>query len=313
MRRQLKWFVFAIAVFILSTVFITPVSAATSCVFNFVGTRMVLTNNCTTDETIVIPQGYTLDGMGRMITAVDPPGGHFVGAVVRNEGTIAHVRNLRVTVSGLLNVCDGGADRLRGIMFEGASGTIINNKVLGVRQVASGCQEGNSIEVRNEPFDGTHPNTHYVTIWANTISDYMKTGIVANGDVNANIQFNILTSSANQANLAANGIQVGFGALANVRFNIVGGNTWQVNDTAAATGILVYDAEDGVVVRNNKIYNNADVGIYFIAEYGTISQNIVIESGTDGFYDVGIGNYGIGNVVEHNIVQGYDIPYEEDF
>ncbi len=47
-----------------------------------------------------------------------------------NGGATAYVKNLTVTVSGLANVCDGGADRLRGIMFEGASGSITHNAIL---------------------------------------------------------------------------------------------------------------------------------------------------------------------------------------
>ena len=61
-----------------------------------------------------------------------------------------------MTVSGLSNVCDDGDARLRGILFDGTGGSITNNDVVDVRQGAtSGCQEGNSIEVRNEPFDNT--------------------------------------------------------------------------------------------------------------------------------------------------------------
>ncbi|MGH9877475.1 MAG: right-handed parallel beta-helix repeat-containing protein, partial [Nitrososphaerales archaeon] len=69
-----------------------------------------------TDATITIPDGYTLDGAGHTITAVDPPSGHFLGAVVANAGATAHVKNLHITTSALLDVCDAGADRLRGIM-----------------------------------------------------------------------------------------------------------------------------------------------------------------------------------------------------
>jgi len=46
---------------------------------------MTLTANITTDTTIVVPDGYTLDGKGFTITAVDgPTGTSFEGAVVQN-------------------------------------------------------------------------------------------------------------------------------------------------------------------------------------------------------------------------------------
>lgn len=157
--------------------------AATNCTLTTVGSTMTLDGDCTSDATIFIPDSMTLDGDGHTITAVDPPGGHFLGAVVRNAGSTAHVTNLTVTTSGLANVCDAAGNRLRGILFESASGTITNNTVHNVNQGASGCQEGNGIEVRNPPFDGTHPSTKTVTITGNVVTKYQKTGIVANGDV----------------------------------------------------------------------------------------------------------------------------------
>ena len=59
---------------------------------------MTLTTDITTDATIKVLDGYTLNGNGHKITAVDPDGGAFVGAVVENEGTAMYVKNLTVTV-----------------------------------------------------------------------------------------------------------------------------------------------------------------------------------------------------------------------
>jgi len=282
--------------------------AATTCVFDVVGTTMTLTNDCTTDETIFVPDGVTLDGAGYTITAVDPAGNHFRGAVVENGGATAYVVNLTVTASALANVCDGGDDRLRGIMFEGASGTIAHNTVVGVTQAGSGCQEGNSIEVRNAPFDGTHPNTQVVEIAHNDIDDYMKTGIVANGDVDVLIHHNTLGASANQANLAANGVQYGFGGTGSLTHNQVDGNSWCCVD-AAATAVLLFEA-DGVDVVQNNLGGNADVGIYNFGDGNVIDNNKVFESGPDGFYDVGIGDYGANTAVTNNKVRGYAVAYD---
>lgn len=285
-------------------------SAATTCTFTVVGTTMFLDSSCTTDATILIPGGYTLDGNGYTITAVDPAGGHFKGAVVMNGGTTAHVTNLTVTASGLANVCDGGADRLRGIMFEGASGSITHNTVTGINQGASGCQEGNAIEVRNAPFDGTHPNTQSVEIAHNMITDYQKTGIVANGDVAANIHHSAIGASATQANLAANSIQLGFGATGAVTHNNVDGNQWLGPSDFSATAILIFDA-DGVNVSKNNIGGNADVGIYFFGDEGTVDNNRVFDNGPDGAHgDYGIGDWGTDNTITNNKVSGYDTPYD---
>ncbi len=54
-----------------------------------------------------------------------------------------------VTVNGLQNICDAGADRLRAIYFAGPSDGITHSTVTGINQGSSDCQEGNAIEVRN--------------------------------------------------------------------------------------------------------------------------------------------------------------------
>ena len=114
--------------------------ATTTCTFTTSGTTMTLDADCTTDATILVPDGFTLNGAGRTITAEDPPLDHFRGAVVANGGSTAHVKNLTITTSGLANVCDGGADRLRGIMFDVASGSITHNAVLNINANRRYCQ-----------------------------------------------------------------------------------------------------------------------------------------------------------------------------
>src|SRR3954447_17926006 len=95
-----------------------PAGAATNCAFTTKGTTMTLNANCTTDATILVPNGVTLDGKNRTITAVDPVAGHFVGAVVKNAGAVANVKNLVIDGNFTVDACDGGNDRLRGIMFD---------------------------------------------------------------------------------------------------------------------------------------------------------------------------------------------------
>ena len=218
-------------------------------------TTIRLTADCTTDHTLLVPGGWTLDGDGYKITAVDPDGGHFLGAVVRNGGTSANVTNLTVTASGLANICDDGADRLRGILFDGASGSIRNNIVTNVNQGPSGCQEGNAIEVRNLPFDTTGPDLA-VTIDGNVADGYIKNGITANGSVAAEITNNVVTGSGpvGVPLAAQNGIQVGFGATAMVRGNTVSGNDY-TRKSFVACGLLVYLA-DGVRASSNTYFSN---------------------------------------------------------
>lgn len=289
-------------------------AAASDCVFVYEGDTMTLQSDCTTDATIAVPDGYTLDGKNHTITAVDPSGGHFLGAIVRNGGAVASVTRLTVTASGLANVCDGAGspdNRLRGILLDEASGSITGNTIVGVNQGASGCQEGNSIEVRNF---GTAPTTA-VEIAGNLVLDYQKTGIVVNGDVVANVQHNRIGASATQANLAANGLQIGFGAGATVSFNQIAGNQWCGPSDYAATAVLLYQSAAGTTVSKNNVGGNADIGIYAYGDDLTVDNNRVFDDGSIGDcnqydYDYGIGNWGNDNDVTNNKVRGYDTPYD---
>ena len=229
-----------------------------------------------------------------------------------NVGATANVINLVVTADNLTNACDAGDDRLRGILFKGASGSIIRTSVIGINQGASGCQEGNAIEVRNEPFNGTHPGTKSVEIAHNTVLEYQKTGIVANGDINVSIHHNKVGASATQENLAANSIQIGFGGQGAVTHNQIDGNQWLGTSNWGATAILV--SESGTVeISQNNVSGNSDVGIYVansVSGLATVNNNTVSDTGSDGMNgDYGIIDYYGGNSVTNNKVKGFDYPY----
>jgi uncharacterized protein len=214
-------------------------------------TRTLL-GDCSTSATILVPDGWTLDGAGHTIAAYDPEGDHFRGAVVANRGAVANVRNVTVTTYHLADVCDGGVDRLRGILLDGASGSITNNGVIGINQGRSGCQEGNAIETRNAPFDTTGTDLA-VTITGNQISDYQKTGIIANGSVFATIRDNQIAGWGPTGVIAQNGIQIGFGGSAFIRGNSVSGNFYTGPDVAC--GLLFFEAE-GVKQQANTLFAN---------------------------------------------------------
>lgn len=282
----------------------------------------MLNEDCTTDQTILVPDSITLDGQNHTIAAVDPSGNHFKGAIIKNAGSTANVKNLRLTTSGLANVCDGGDDRLRGILFEGASGTIDHNTVYNINQGASGCQEGNAIEVRKAPFDGTHPSTVNVDVTHNNVQHYQKTGIVANGDVNVNINQNKVGSAELPYSLAANSIQISFGAKGKVTQNQIEGNQWCGPSAFVATAILLFET-NGLDVSKNIIGGNSDVAIYAQINNSTIDNNKTTDD--TGIADCNVNNwdYGIGdydmyttapadnNKVTNNKVSNFDFLYDE--
>jgi hypothetical protein len=245
-------------------------------------TVYTLLADCTTDHTIVVPQnagGSVFNGNGHSITGVDPTGGHFLGAVVQAQAgsALITVKNLTVTVSNLVDLCDGGNDRLRGILFDAVGGTITNNTVTDIEQGAngeSGCQEGNAIEARNAPFTGGGVNKN-VTISGNEVTDYQKTGIVANGSVAATIKNNTVTGDGPISYIAQNGIQVGYGAKATVSGNTVSGNAYTGTERDSSAGILVVGGDCfglaytvGLSITKNTLTNN-DVGVWLYNATGT--------------------------------------------
>jgi len=182
---------------------------------------------------------------------VDPAGGHFRGAVVRNGGSSATVIDLTVTASGLADVCDGGNDRLRGILFDGAGGSISNSTITGVRQGLSGCQEGNGIEVRNLDANAVKLA---VSITGNLVNNYQKNGITTNGNLAATISGNTVVGDGSINYTAQNGIQIAYGASAILRGNSASGNAY-APASYVACGVLFYQA-GGVKASANTLFAN---------------------------------------------------------
>src|SRR2546429_7583900 len=111
-----------VAIFLVSLASLA--SGSTDCNFVINGSVMTLTVNCSTDASIVVPDGFTADLGGFTVTAVDPVGDHFRGGVLVSGVSRANVTNGTITASNLATVtsCDDLAHALRGVLFNGASG-----------------------------------------------------------------------------------------------------------------------------------------------------------------------------------------------
>jgi hypothetical protein len=218
-----------------------------------------LAGDCTTSTTITVPNGWTLDGGGHTITAYDPSGGHFRGAVVANAGSVANVHDVRITGYRLADVCDAGVDALRGILLDGASGVLADNHVVDLRQDASGCQEGNGIEVRNQ-LEGRAPFTRrgrdvHVAVTGNEVRGYQKTGIVVNGSVLALVHGNTVQGLGKVPYIAQNGVQVAFGGAGVVSHNTITNNYYTGTADAQACGVLLFQ-DDHARPRGNAFAGN---------------------------------------------------------
>jgi hypothetical protein len=211
------------------------------------------------------------------------------------------------TVSGVLDAtgCNIGV-----YYGPGSAGTVRNAEIFGANYfgvLANGDEGEVTVNVYNSkihdigenPRNGTQHGigiylrgffaTGGVTAWivGNTITEYQKGGIVANGQsTQATITGNTVTGDGHVNFIAMNGIQIGYGASASVMRNIVSGNSYigYPGDGSSSGGILVVggpgygspssvyfpfpcpDGNDCPYTVNTKINDNVlannDVGIY---------------------------------------------------
>lgn len=228
-----------------------PSASLGSCSVSITGTTITLLSNCVTDRTLSIPQGFTLNGNGKTITAVNPASGSFLGAVITAAGTLANVNNVTIATSNLTGCQDGQTlAGLRGILFNGAGGSITNNTIRDINRGPSGCQEGNAIDITN--VGGLSTLTAIVT--GNTVTNYQKTGIRANGNVAATINNNVVTGLGPVSYIAQNGIQISRTATATMKNNTVSGN-WYLGPDWVSCGVLFYQA-GGVKASANNVFSN---------------------------------------------------------
>jgi hypothetical protein len=121
------------------TALAAAVANAQTCNLVTSGVTMTLANDCVTTSTITIPDGFTLNGNGHLITAVDPDPSnsvYFSGAVVANAlgASSANVKNLIIDAPNLeADFCA----YVEGIAFDSVSGSILGNTILHVGR--SGC------------------------------------------------------------------------------------------------------------------------------------------------------------------------------
>ncbi|MFB1485212.1 right-handed parallel beta-helix repeat-containing protein [Corallococcus sp. RDP092CA] len=285
--------------------------------------QVTLREDCVVQSAMFIPDGYTLDGAGHTLTASeDGAGDHYKGAVLRNRGTVANVRDVTVTARGLSDVCDAEADRLRGILLDGASGTIEGVVVEDLHQADNigGCQEGFAIDVRNLAPDAT-PVT--VTVRNSRLTGYQKAGVVVLGRVVATVEDNTLDGLGPTDRIARLGIQLAHGVSGQVVRNQIQGNAYQF-ERDYGSGILVfggpYYGEGSELCHDLRIADNVlsenDVGVSLLQAMDLDftpppeSQNIQVVGNTltktelTSYYQAAISDNGTANLLSLNRISG---------
>jgi hypothetical protein len=160
-------------------------------------------------------------------------------------------------------------------------------------------------------------------IWGNTISNYQKGGIVANGPgTSASVNDNTVKGQGPVDYIAQNGIQFGYGADGSAMRNIVSGNSY-TGSSASSGGIIVVggpgyggDYTTGTQLDGNTVVNN-DVGVFLSNLDGsgnaplsatnikvinnTISDNAVTNGSV---YQAGVSDVGNNDKIINNSISG---------
>ena len=239
------------------------------------------------------------------------------GAIIMPSGMVANTTNLitgndiaaaivvrnteRVILQGLTidtlnngivvdeSTCGPG---LMGVLFQDSSGQVhkmaIRNLILENQEVI--CESGHGIFVQT-----SDEGVSNVKISGNSIHDYQKGGIVANGEgTKVQIVGNMISGAGPISSAAANGIQVAFGAEGLVKLNTVADNLFADCESAetcsfAASSILVFDADKVNVFQNT--FGNAQINAFAIGDNYKVKSNQIHHSQIfDGILVVGNGN-----------------------
>jgi hypothetical protein len=301
----------------------------TPCVTTLATGRVTLGADCVAQGAVFIPPDFTFDGANLTLTASeDGAGTNFKGAVLRNRGAVANVRGVTVTARNLSDICDAGDDRLRGILLEGAGGTIEDTVVENLHQAGnvSGCQEGFAIDVRNMAAGASEVT---VTIRNSRVVGYQKSGVVVLGPVDLTMEDNVIDGLNLTDRIARNGIQVGYGVSGTIVGNQVRNNGYtDENNYAYGAGILVVGGSyygagralcHDLLIQDNELEEN-DVGIDVSQAEGGFAQpsapqniqllaNTVTKTDqTNSYYQAAIFDNGPANRISLNRIlgDGYD-------
>lgn len=212
-----------------------------------------------------------------------------------------------IAVDGTDNGATGCARNPVGIYFRNASGTVENAAVRNMRLGAGleGCQGGLGVFVQS----GVE-GTSVVLVQGTSVHGYQKNGITASGaGTTLTARRNRVTGLGPTPHIAQNGIQVSFGAAGSIERNAVANHVWTgctpESCSFVSTNVLVFEAADGLVVRDNTLVHT-QVGIYLSDTNGAVIQgnDVTQTSPFDGISVFGDSNLIVGNDVTHSEESG---------
>lgn len=203
----------------------------------------------------------------------EPPSYPVAAQVLVQNAQSVNISN--IAVDGSNNQVNGCGTDLRGIYYQGASGTltavVTRNQTLATG--LNGCQSGEGIFVQSG-YGCTTPA--HVTVGGSSVHSFQKNGITGDGsETSLKVLQNYISGQGPTTGAAENGVQISDGAAGQVIGNTVIDNIWAPDTSAdigdAASGILVY-ASEGVLVSNNTV-GTTQFGIVTVTDPGSPSPN----------------------------------------
>ncbi len=257
----------------------TAAEATNNCVFVKSTKSWNLTASCSTDETLVIPTGITLNGGGFKITAIDPPAGNFVGAIIQNAGKTLNVNNLFLRTN-LADVCAAPGNGVVGILLNKSASTISGvNITINKGAGTSTCAEGVAIQAQGLPFVANGAFSK-VTVKGSTLNYNQLAGVVAYGNVNVRVEANLIKNLGGFP-VAQRGVEIGLGAKSYILNNEIVRHTQVPQTSSPSYGILMNLAGQSTVLTN--VLNFNDFGIRLIGtSKNTVRGNAIRSSAFDG-------------------------------
>jgi hypothetical protein len=243
--------------------------AATACAFSDDATTKThgLNGDCDVSATLVVEDGWTIDGNGHTIR-VDASGG-FVGPIIQSTPGTSGAPATRMTVKNLniaaVNFGSATGDSV-GILFDGAMGGVHAVSISGVSQGTVG-DNGYGVEVDNS-VGADFGATGLVKIdKGTTISGYQRAAIYAHGDLKLSVLRAVIGSPDAINGQAVAGVLATEGAHGSIKENHI-----SLSDTepasASSFGAGVEIVKDGSasprrveVKRNVFSGTDADFGI----------------------------------------------------
>lgn len=239
---------------------------------------------------VVVSSFFVFATVPAFATATCTPTGFFrdninmTAALINPSGTVTGTVDAKGCNVGVYY--DNGTGSVNKADIYGANyfGVLVNGDV---NNVSVNVQNSNIHDIGESPLNGDqHGVAIYYRefgtgstagkIWSNNISYYQKGGIVANGTgTNVDIKGNTVNGQGPVSYIAQNGIQIGYGANAQVRNNTVTGNSYTGKNYAASGGIIVVGGAGygtclgttpcayttGTIIDGNTVIGN-DIGIW---------------------------------------------------